>query len=167
MHKAEYAPPQILTDEQLGVPELKWVDDFSQVLDTRFRIPGTQQRFGIDFLLGLIPGAGDLLSLSMSGILVATMAQHGASPKLVFRMLVNVLLDALVGSVPILGNIFDLFYKANHRNAVLMREYYDEGQHQGSVWPVVLAVVVAMIVIIGLFAWLAAWVLSLVLGLFQ
>lgn len=167
MHKPEYATQQILTDQQREVPELKWVDNFSQVLDTKFRIPGTQQRFGVDFLLGLVPGAGDLLSLSMSGILVATMARHGASPKLVFRMLINVLLDATVGSIPILGNIFDLVYKANYRNAVLMREYYDEGQHQGSVWPVVLAVVVAMIVIIGLFAWLAVWVLSLVLGLFQ
>ncbi|OAV45449.1 DUF4112 domain-containing protein [Lewinella sp. 4G2] len=145
---------QILTDAQRDVPELKWVDGFSQLLDTKFRIPGTEQRFGLDFILGLVPGAGDIVSLGMSGILVATMAKHGASSKLVARMLVNVALDATVGSIPILGNIFDLVYKANYRNAVLMREYYDEGRHEGSVWPVVIGVIITIIAIFILMIWL-------------
>ena len=131
----------ILTEDQRNAStELRWVDGVSRWLDTKFRIPGTKIRFGADFLLGLVPGAGDLLSLGMSGLLVATMAKNGASAKLVARMLFNVVLDAVVGSVPILGNIFDLFYKANYRNAELMREYYDEGKHSGPVWPIVLAV---------------------------
>ncbi|MEO0733877.1 MAG: DUF4112 domain-containing protein [Bacteroidota bacterium] len=144
---------QILTDQQLAVPQLRWVDGFSQLLDTKFRIPGTDIRFGLDFLLGLIPGAGDVLSLGMSGLLVATMARHGASPRLVARMLLNVGLDALVGTVPILGNIFDLFFKANYRNAVLMREYYGEGRHTGSIWPVVLGVIITILFILGLILW--------------
>lgn len=135
----------ILTENQRNAsPELQWVDGFSRLLDTQFRIPGTEVRFGADFLLGLVPGAGDLLSLCMSGLLVGTMAKNGASAMLVARMLMNVILDAIVGSVPVLGNIFDLFYKANYRNAVLMREYYDEGKHAGPVWPIVLAVVVVI-----------------------
>ena len=78
----------ILTEQQRNVPQLRWVDTFSRVLDTKFRIPGTDMRFGLDFILGLVPGAGDVLSLGMSGTLVATMARHGASPMLVARMLV-------------------------------------------------------------------------------
>ena len=156
---------QILTDRQREIPQLRWVDGFSQLLDTKFKIPGTEQRFGLDFILGLVPGAGDMISLGMSGILVATMAKHGASSKLVAKMLINVFLDATVGSIPILGNIFDLVYKANYRNAVLMREYYDGGQHEGSVWPVVVGVLIAIIAMFGLLIWIIAelfgWFFSL------
>lgn len=153
----------IFSEAQREVTELKWVDGFSRLLDTKFRVPGTDIRFGADFILGLIPGAGDLISLGMSGILVATMAKNGASPMLAAKMLFNVALDALVGTIPVLGNIFDLLYKANYRNAVLMREYYGEGQHQGSVWPVVIGVVIGLVLILALVVWalvaLVAWVL--------
>ena len=156
----------ILTDAQRKDSQLRWVDGFSRLLDTKFRIPGTGVRFGLDFLLGLVPVGGDLVSLGMSGVLVATMAKNGASPMLAARMLVNVALDALVGSVPILGNIFDLVYKANYRNAVLMREYYEEGKHRGSVWPVVAGVVAAMVAIFVLTIWIAVEVIQWVFGLF-
>ncbi|WP_116107708.1 DUF4112 domain-containing protein [Lewinella sp. IMCC34191] len=156
----------ILTDQQRAIPQLRWVDTFSRVLDTKFRIPGTDIRFGLDFILGLVPGAGDMLSLGMSGTLVATMARHGASPKLVARMLVNVFLDAIVGSVPVLGNIFDLVYKANYRNAELMREYYEEGKHTGSVWPVVIAVIVAILVFMVILVWITIAIFEWILSLF-
>lgn len=156
----------ILTEAQRDVPQLKWVDGASRLLDTKFRIPGTDMRFGVDFLLGLVPGAGDLVSLGMSGVLVATMAKNGASPRLAAKMLFNVALDAIVGSVPIVGNIFDLVYKANYRNAVLMREYYEEGQHQGSVWPVVIGVLIGLLVIFALVVWATVAVFSWLFGLF-
>jgi len=102
----------------------------------------------------------------MSGVLIATMAKNGASPRLAAKMLFNVGLDAIVGTVPIVGNIFDLVYKANYRNAVLMREYYQEDQHQGSVWPVVIGVLLGIVVIFALMIWAAVAVLSWLFGLF-
>ncbi len=150
----------IFTESQRRVPQLRWVDGFSRLLDTKFRIPGTDVRFGLDFLIGLLPVGGNLITLGMSGTLVATMARHGASPMLVARMLINVALDAIVGAVPILGNVFDLFYKANYRNAQLMTEYYEEGKHRGSVWPVILGVLVTLLVVAGLMIWLAVWLLG-------
>ena len=162
-----YKPDKpILTERQRQIPQLRWVDTFSRVLDTKFRLPGTDVRFGLDFILGLVPGAGDILSLGMSGTLVATMARHGASPRLVARMLVNVVLDALVGSIPLLGNVFDLFYKANYRNAELMREYYEEGKHRGSVWPVVLAVVAAILIVMVILVWITVEIFSFLFSLF-
>ena len=155
----------ILTAEQRQVPELRWVDGMSRMLDTKFRIPGTGTRFGLDFILGLVPGAGDLLSLGMSGILVATMAKNGASPRLAAKMLFNVGLDATVGAVPILGNLFDLFYKANYRNAELMREYYGEGKHQGSVWPVIAMVVIVFLAIVAVSIWIIVEVFQWIGGL--
>lgn len=165
MNKTKYDEP-IFTEAQREVPQLRMIDTYSRLLDTKFRIPGTSTRFGVDFLLGLIPGAGDLVSLGMSGVLVATMARNGASPMLVAKMLFNVGLDALVGAVPILGNLFDLFYKANYRNAELMREYYTEGQHDGSVWPVVLAVLTVVLLLAVATVFFAVWVVRLFLNLF-
>jgi len=156
----------IMTEAQRRVPQLRWIDGFSRMLDTKFRIPGTDMRFGADFLLGLVPGAGDLVSLGMSGVLVATMAKNGASGMLVAKMLFNVALDAIVGTIPIIGNIFDLIYKANYRNAVLMREYYVEGEHSGSVWPVVIGVLIAMVGIFVLMIWMLVAVLQWFFGLF-
>lgn len=126
---------------QPGATDLAWIETLTRLLDTQYRIPGTRIRFGADFLLGLIPGAGDLVSMGFSGLLIATMAQKGANGRLVGRMLINVLLDTVIGSIPILGNVFDLFYKANYRNLKLMKEHYREGKHTGSVWPIVLGVV--------------------------
>lgn len=155
----------VLTEAQRAVPQLAWVDTYSRLLDTKFRIPGTQTRFGADFLLGLLPGAGSVISLGLSGILIATMARHGASGMLAARMIGNVFLDAIVGTVPVLGNIFDLFYKANYRNLQLMREYYGEGRHEGSAWPVVISIVVAIFLVIGLTIWAVVEFLEWLIGL--
>ncbi len=142
-------------------PELAWVETFTHLLDTKFRIPGTKVRFGGDFLMGLVPGLGDILSMGFSGLLILTMAKNGASLKLVVRMLFNVVLDTVVGSVPILGNLFDLVFKANTRNLILMREYYVAGKHRGSVWPIVAVVAatlgVLLVVACGLLFWLFSW----------
>lgn len=148
------------------IPEqLQWVDRFTGLLDTKYRIPFTKLRFGGDFILGLVPGAGDLLSLGLSGVLVATMAKNGASPLLVLKMLFNVGLDATVGSIPLLGNIFDLYYKANTRNLNLMREHYAQGKHTGSIWPSLILIAVVLLLILGvmiwalasLYRWITAW----------
>jgi hypothetical protein len=146
--------------------ELAWVDTASRLLDSKFSIPGTKLTFGFDFLLGLVPGVGDVVSLGFSGVLVATMAKHGASPRLVAKMLLNVGLDALVGTIPLLGNAFDIFFKANNRNAELMRQYYQQGKHSGSAWPVVAMVIGGVGIVIALLIWClyagGQWILSIV-----
>lgn len=152
-----------------SLPAMRWVDQTSRLLDTKFRIPGTQIRFGVDFLLGLLPGAGDGLSLAMSGVLIATMAKNGASSRLVLRMLGNVVVDAIVGTIPIAGNVFDLFFRANIRNLDLMREYYVEGKHQGRAWPMLLAIfvvlatvfAVVLVIVAAIFANVWDWLTSM------
>lgn len=148
-----------------GSKELEWVDGLSTLLDSKFAVPGTTLSFGFDFLLGLVPGVGDLVSLSFSGVLVATMAKHGASPRLVARMLVNVILDAVFGSIPLLGNVFDLFYKANDRNTTLMKQYYQQGRHTGSAWPVIAMVVGVITILMAAAVWalvsIGRWIFTL------
>lgn len=140
-----------------AVRQLKHIDNFSALLDTRFRIPGTDIRFGLDFLIGLIPYAGDVLTFSFSGLLVLAMARHGASGRVIAKMLGNVLIDTVIGTIPLLGDIFDLYFKANRRNYQLLKEHYQEGKHSGSMWPVVIgiaAILLLMLAIVVLIAWM-------------
>jgi len=137
-------------------PQLKHLDNFSTLLDSQFRIPGTNIRFGLDFLIGLIPYGGDVVTFVFSGLLVTSMVKHGVSGKVAAMMLGNVLLDTVVGSVPVIGDLFDLGFKANRRNYCLLREHYEEGKHTGSALPMVLAVVLALLVMLA-FSVFVAW----------
>ncbi|MDB4727208.1 DUF4112 domain-containing protein [Saprospiraceae bacterium] len=130
------------------------LDTVSDLLDSKFRIPGTETRFGFDFLIGLVPYAGDLLTFGMSGSLVISMVRNGASGMVLAKMLFNIFLDTTVGSVPILGDIFDLKYKSNRRNYFLLKEHYEEGKHTGSIWPIVLLVIFLLIGMFVLLIWI-------------
>ncbi len=143
----------VLTKEQRNEAGLEWVDRTARLLDTRFRIPGTNIRFGADFLLGLIPGAGDVISLLLSGSLVITMARHGASGRVLLKMLFNVALDALVGTIPVLGDIFDLAYKANYRNLQLLKDHYEVGAHRGSARPFIVGLLVVILLVVVVILW--------------
>lgn len=129
----------------LASKSFKYLDSMTDLMDSRFRIPGTDIRFGLDFLIGLVPYAGDVFTFAFSGILVLTMARNGASGMVVVKMLGNILLDGLVGSIPLVGDIFDLGFKANRRNYHLLREHYHEGKHGGSAIPVIMAVLFALL----------------------
>ncbi len=144
--------------------ELAWIDKAARFLDNRFRIPRTNIRFGADFLIGLIPYAGDILSFAISGLLVLIMARKGASGMALVKMVGNILVDGAVGTIPLLGDIFDLRYRANMRNLNLLREHYAEGRHQGSAWWVVILIVVVLFALLGLSVYvvwkLLYWIVS-------
>lgn len=127
-----------------------WIDRFANLLDSQFKIPGTKLSFGIDPIIGIIPGAGDVVTYIMSALLIIAMFQRGASGKLVMKMAGNAALDMLVGSIPVLGTIFDFTYKANDRNVKLFREYHDDGKHKGTGLGYILlfiGIIVALLVI--------------------
>ncbi|MCB0642431.1 MAG: DUF4112 domain-containing protein [Phaeodactylibacter sp.] len=122
-----------------------WMERISALMDDQFRIPFTKIRFGLDFVVGLFPYVGDIVGFMVSALLVTTMARYGASGKVLVLMLWNVLLDTVVGGIPILGDWFDLRYRANRRNFDLLKRHYVEGAHQGSAWPAVLLVLAVFI----------------------
>jgi hypothetical protein len=141
------------------VDRIQWIDHVADLLDNRFRIPWTNIRFGIDFIIGLIPFIGDLLSFGISGLLLLSMVRYGASGKVIFLMVWNILLDTLIGGIPVLGDIFDLKYKANRRNFELFRDYLNEGKHQGSAWKWMLFLFLALIALVGLLIY-GLWVMA-------
>ena len=108
------------TDDR-GVSQLDDLDQLADWLDSRYQIPGTSIRFGWDSILGLIPGIGDTAALLPALYLIATGYKRGASTGTLVRMGVNTGLDYFVGGIPVLGDIFDLFFKANRRNIALLK----------------------------------------------
>lgn len=152
--------------QNTSVPaELSSLDTYSKFLDTKFRIPGTSIRFGVDFIIGLVPFAGDILSFLFSAGLVLTMARHGVSGRVVGKMLGNIALDTTVGSIPVFGDIFDLFYKSNRRNYKLLEKHYGEGKYNGSIWRVVVPVIIALVLLFVLCIWLIVQVAQWIGGL--
>lgn len=101
------------------------LDSIADLLDTKWRIPGTGIRFGVDALAGLIPGAGDAATGLVSAYIIYKGARLGASSGVIGRMIANTALDTVVGSVPVLGSVFDLFFKANRRNMRLLKRHLE------------------------------------------
>ena len=132
---------------------LRQLGRLAKLLDAQFRIPGTDIRFGLDGLIGLIPGAGDLSTFAVSGYMLWVMANNGASGFVLARMTLNILIDALLGSIPLIGDLFDIAFKANMRNMRLMQEHYQEGRHRGSAWKVIIPVLVILFLIIIAIIW--------------
>jgi hypothetical protein len=95
------------------------------VLDEAIRIPGTNIRIGLDALLGLLPGGGDVAAGVFSGIIILQAARAGVPTPVLGRMLGNVLLDVVVGSIPLLGDVFDVAWRANSRNVRLLEAWLD------------------------------------------
>jgi len=97
----------------------------SILLDSAVGIPGTRWRFGLDALIGLVPGVGDLVGVVLSAWLLLEGARIGAPMPVLWRMAGNIALDALLGFVPVLGDLFDVAFKANRRNARLLAAHLD------------------------------------------
>lgn len=140
----------------------KW----ATLLDSAFQVPGTQMRFGLDPLVGLIPGIGDIIT----GFFSMMMLVHGVRlrvPKVVLaRMTLNVAVDLVVGAVPLLGDLFDAGYKANLRNLALLE------RHAGGLVPpsrsdyAFVALCAALIVALAALPLLLAfWIFSMLAGM--
>jgi hypothetical protein len=142
---------------------MKQVEFISKLMDKQFRIPGTNYRFGFDGIIGLIPGVGDVSTFAVSCYLITIMAKNGASGYVMGRMVLNVLIDAMVGAIPVLGDLFDFAFKANSRNIRLMQEHYVQGRHRGSAWKIIIPIVIVLLLIMIGGIWLVYKALS---GLF-
>src|SRR4029079_13106884 len=93
-------------------------------LDTIFEIPGIRVRFGMDALLGLVPGVGDTASALASVYILQAASKYGVPRVTLARMTLNIGIDLLVGAIPIVGDLFDVYWKANRKNVELLRRHF-------------------------------------------
>jgi Domain of unknown function (DUF4112) len=117
-----------LSDEQL--------EHLAAMLDDIFHIPGTRIRFGLDPIVGLVPGLGDVITGLLSFLIVFTAWRRGLARVTVMRMVANIAIDTLLGSIPVLGDVFDTIWKSNRMNyRLLMRDRTGQrGQHVSRDW---------------------------------
>lgn len=107
---------------------LNRIRKLSRLMDASIRIPGIGFRFGLDPIIGLVPGAGDLIATAISAYIILMAVRFRLPRNAVGWMVFNVALEAVVGSVPLLGDLFDAYYKSNIRNLALLEQHLQEAE---------------------------------------
>lgn len=105
---------------------LQRLDKFSRFTDSSIGLPFTRFKIGVEPIIGLVPGIGDVIGLAMSGYVLLEAQRAGASKEVKQRMLRNIGIDFVGGLIPVVGDAFDAVYKANTRNTRLLRNYLNE-----------------------------------------
>src|SRR3954469_12181690 len=118
------------TDEKHGLTrisnsKLAQARALAKLLDRAFRIPGTNITFGLDPILGLIPGGGDVAGAVFSGWLIMLGSRMGLPRHILMRMVANVAIDTIGGSVPLIGDLFDVAWKSNTKNLAILEQFAD------------------------------------------
>lgn len=142
----EVLPPESKRSPQSLEPLFRWI---ALLMDDLIRLPGTKFRIGIDPLIGLIPGLGDTGSAMISAIALVQAARRGLPKIILARMAVNILLNELIGIIPVIGDAFSFWFKSNARNHRLIKEY--SGGHrsaQKSDWIFVLGILIVLSIIV-------------------
>lgn len=112
-----------MENEKSHQATLKRLERFSRFTDSSIGIPFTKFKLGAESLIGIIPGIGDLAGLVLSSYVLFEAQRLGVSWRVKLQIIFNMLIDFLGGLVPIFGDVFDIFFKANTRNTRLLKEY--------------------------------------------
>jgi hypothetical protein len=160
--------PPSPSSKSTNTDALKRIRAVSHLLDNAIAIPSTDLRVGLDPLLGLFPGGGDGISLFFSVYIVLESLRFGLPKETLFRMIVNLVVDAIVGSVPMIGDLFDFAWKANARNIQLVESHLANPRPQTMsdrlfVWAIALVLILLLVgaiaLIVGAIRFLA-WLLT-------
>jgi hypothetical protein len=127
--RSEPIVPEVVLDRsrRAGDPraELDQLHRLAAWMDSAIQIPGTSVRVGVDALLGLLPGVGDVASAMISLHILQTAQRHGVSRLTLSRMAANLVMDSMCGAVPVAGDVFDVFWRANSKNVALLKRHFD------------------------------------------
>lgn len=128
--------------------------DLARVLDEAIRIPGTNIRIGLDALLGLLPVGGDVAGGLFSGLIILQAARSGAPTPVLGRMLANVAIDVVLGAIPLIGDIFDVAWRANSRNVRLLESWRAQPASTSRASTLTVAgILIALFLLLGLAVW--------------
>ncbi|MEC4815562.1 MAG: DUF4112 domain-containing protein [Scytonema sp. PMC 1069.18] len=168
---SELPPSYSTVAPEAKAPTLRRLRQISRVLDKAVTIPGTQIGIGLDPILGFLPVGGDFIGILFSSYIVLEAARLGAPASTVGKMIVNIIIDGLLGAVPLIGDLFDFAWKANEYNIKLLEDHLIlPTQRRSEDKSFVFAVLIALfVVIIGLVALTVIIVrlLGMLLGLFS
>ena len=139
------------------------------ILDASIPVPGTSVRIGLDPLIGLLPGIGDAIA-SMTGALILLLATQARVPKIVLmRMSLNILLNGMLGAMPVLGDLFSVWFKSNLRNADLLERHSAPLAKASTVsdWVFVLGLLLGLVLVLAGVALGVIWAVQYIWSLAQ
>lgn len=140
----------------------------ARLLDTAFPVPGTSARFGLDPILGLIPGLGDLVSPLFTLGLILQARDIGVPGVVLFRMIANVAIDTIVGLVPLAGDLFDFAWKSNVRNLALLEQHaYEEHPASAGDWTFVIMAIALLLIIAAVPFLVVGWLIGVLSGVWR
>jgi hypothetical protein len=159
----------MISPNERQLKTLKHLRAYSHLLDTAIRIPGTRFRFGLDPLLGLLPAGGDIAGAFLSAYVVFMAAKMGVPRESLIQMVYNILVETLIGTVPVVGDLFDAAWKANTRNMALLEAHLDApkpDKRSNKLFVILLlgGLLVAVLAIVGLGIWILSSIISALIG---
>lgn len=150
-------------DKAKKIEQLRMI---SQLMDAKFKGP-LGIRFGLDGLIGLIPGIGDLLTTLVSLYIIGGAYQLGVGPAVIARMLINQAIDSLIGIIPFFGDLFDIGWKSNLRNMALLDRFMEHPKYvKRRSWMVLLVLLIGLILILSLVVFGVVMLLRVLTGSF-
>ena len=138
------------------------LDKLSWLLDSSIKIPFTNRTIGLDGIIGLIPGIGDVTGGVISGYIILKAIALGVPTLVIMRMVINMIIEGMIGVIPFFGDIFDFIFKSNRRNVRLMKSYLDDPEETASRSG--LSVIVFLVALFGIML-LTIWGIFKVLSL--
>lgn len=155
--KEENQPQKTLSDSE-ALQRLRSSKRMSWLLDECIRIPGTQIRFGLDPILGLIPYGGETVASIFGAFILGDAGKKGLPMRTLAKMGGNMVINAVVGAIPGIGDLFSIWFKSNSRNYQMMNTYLDSEsgeEERGGWWPFLLVVsVIGFVLIMNIVAWI-------------
>ncbi|HYD86838.1 MAG TPA: DUF4112 domain-containing protein [Vitreimonas sp.] len=125
---AEIIEPRRWRDAQ----DVADLEHLARLLDSQFVIPGTKWRFGLDSIVGLIPGVGDIITTALGGYIVYRARELGAPGWLIARMVGNLAIDGVFGAIPLVGDVFDFAFRANRKNVLMLLQHLEKQRAGGT-----------------------------------
>jgi hypothetical protein len=131
MADARITNPEIIEPRRARNPaDITDLEQLARLLDSQFAIPGTNWRFGLDSIIGLVPGVGDLVTTAMGGYIVYRARELGAPCWLIARMVGNLAVDGVIGAIPLVGDIFDFAFRANRKNVLMLMRHLERDRRR-------------------------------------
>jgi len=161
--------PSPIPSNPSHIANLQRIRQLSNLLDNAFPIPGTNYRIGLDPILGLVPGGGDLITMLFSAYMIIIAAQMGIPQEKLVMMVSNIIIDTFAGSVPVVGDLFDVAWKSNMKNLELLENHLGSPQTTTTVnwWfvgGILAGLLLIMLLIISLSVAILGWLFGAIFG---
>ena len=142
--------PEVIEPDEKLPRDLVALRRFAYLLDEAVAIPGTRKRVGLDAAVGLIPGVGDVIGGIMSALIVVAALRHRVPMRKIGRMIVNILIDVIIGEIPIVGDFFDFMFEENMMNMRILMTYRDRRRPPRSMSAIIVTATLIVLFIVGL-----------------